>query len=396
MISFEEAYRLVRANVVPLNAVEVGLAESCGMVLAEDVSSDIDMPPFDKSFRDGYAVRASDIGSVPAILKVVGESKAGRAFPGRLEPGQAVHIMTGASVPEGADLVVMVEETEMISEDDVRINAGPKRGSFIGKKGDDVKKDAKVLEKGRPIREAELAVLATVGKARVKVFRRPSVAVIVTGDELVGVGEMPEKWQIRDCNGPLLVTMLRGEGFEVEDLGVVADQRGALKRAVQRGLKSDVLLLSGGVSAGKYDFVPEILESLGVRKVFHKARMKPGKPIYFGKLSERIIFGMPGNPVSAFLSYKIFVRPALNIMMGMDRGGFKTEKGVVNRPIKRGRRKTFLPTFASGDNGRWFLEPAGWRGSADIFALARSNAFAIIEAGEGMVEAGTAVEFFMW
>lgn len=384
---------MVREGVRPLGCVDVGVTDAVGMVLAEDVLSDIDMPPFDKSFRDGYAVRAVDIAEAPARLRIIGEVRAGGAFDGEVGPGEAVLIMTGAPIPKGADTVVMVEDTERISDGEVRIGIGMRPGSFIGLMGSDIAKGTKVLEKGRPIRHAEVAVLAACGRACVRVYKKPAVAVIVTGDELVSMEEVPQGSEIRDCNGPLLETMLTGDGFEVKNLGVVCDRPDLLKSSIEKGLGYDILLLSGGVSAGEYDYVPEILESLGVERVFHKVGQKPGKPLYFGRLGERAIFGMPGNPVSTFYCYKVFVRCALLRMMGYKVGGFKTEKGrLVGALADKSRRKAFIPVFVS-DAG---VRPVGWRGSADVFSLAESNAFAILPPEVTRLEAGAEVEFFRW
>jgi len=396
MLTFEEAVERVREYTPKLETGDVALENSLGAVLAADVCSDIDMPPFDKSFRDGYAVRSSDIASIPAILDVIGESKAGKPYDASLGKGQAVATMTGAPVPLGADAIVMIEDTERLFDGGVRVHSNSGVTQYMCRRGDDVAKGSIVLAKGTVVREAEVGVLATVGRARVHVFRCPTVAIIVTGDELVSCDQVPGEWGIRDCNGPLLTSLLKKDGYSVTNLGIVADDRESLKQAIEEGLESDVVLLSGGVSAGKYDFVPEMLESLGVEKIFHKARMKPGKPLYFGRKGDRLCFGMPGNPVSTFFCYNAFVRRALAQMKGLDFPELDIRDAVTQVALRRGRRKTFLPVCVNESNGSCEMNTVDWHGSADIFALSRSNALAVIDIGEGEISAGTSVPFFYW
>ena len=213
---------------------------------------------------------------------------------------------------------------------------------------------------------------------------------------MVPFDQLPSEWQIRDCNGSLLTSLLKKDGYSVTNVGIVVDDQESLRAAIEKGLESDVILLSGGVSVGKYDFVPEILESLCVKKIFHKAQMKPGKPLFFGRQGERLFFGMPGNPVSTFFCYNVFVRRALAQMKGQVFPELDIRDAVTQVALRRGRRKTFLPVRVEGSNTSYKMNTVDWHGSADIFALSRSNALAVIDIGEGEIPVGTPVPFFYW
>ncbi|HEX9186445.1 MAG TPA: gephyrin-like molybdotransferase Glp, partial [Vicinamibacteria bacterium] len=316
MIPFEEALAIVLAEVVPLADEEVALEDALSRVLAEDVPSDRDLPPFDRAAMDGYALRAGDVAGAPVALDVVGEVRAGQWPDLTVGPGQAARIMTGAPVPPGADAVQQVEKTQPLDEFRVTIQASVAEGANVGPRGSEVRAGDVVLARGRVIDPAAIAVLASAGKARVRAARRPVVALLVTGDEIVDVGAAPGPCQIRNSNGPAVTAQARLAGAEVRPLGVAPDQPDAIAEALRPGLSADVLVVSGGVSAGDYDLVEPALLELGATFLFTKVAIKPGAPLVFGRRGGTLVFGLPGNPVSAQVTFDLFVRPALLKMQG--------------------------------------------------------------------------------
>lgn len=381
MIPIAEAFRLIKATVVPLQPETVLLADAVGRVLASDVASDVDSPPHDKSVMDGYAVRSADIATSGTQLKVVETIVAG-AWPEKsVASGEAARIMTGAPLPEGADAVVMIELTESTSDDEVAIKIDSvESGKHIMRKASSLATGKTIFTAGHQVRPTDIGLLAEVGAHKVSVYKKPSIAVLPTGDELVNSSEFPGLGQIRNSNGPMLVAMNRSLGLEVNDLGIGRDNESDLQAAIERGLESDVLILSGGVSAGLLDLVPGILQKLGVKQVFHKVAVKPGKPLWFGVLekgqsgkgqSRTHVFGLPGNPVSSLVGFRVFVRTAINLLMNHpvpEPQPLKAELTIAHDV--RGNRPTYWP-------GRWVpsssetrkVEPIGWQGSSDLRAL---------------------------
>ncbi len=398
MITYEEAIELVLKNVPAPEPCDAELTTTFGMVLADDIFSDIDMPPFDKAVMDGFAVASSSINNA-AALKIIGEARAGSPFNGVVNAGEAVRIMTGAMLPKGADAVIKLEETEE-SGGFVKLNLPVRRGQDVHKRGCYITKGAKALSKGKRIGISDIAALASVGKRSVKVYRRPTVSVFSTGDELVDVREVPSHAHIRDVNLPMLVSMLARDDVEAQGLGIIPDNVDALRAAIKNGLASDILIMSGGVSAGKYDHVPELLALEGVEKVFHKVNIKPGKPIFFGRRDKTLVFGLPGNPVSAFVGYLLFVRPAILKMMGVHDPIPRMEMGVLQQDIERSDlRKEFVPVAIHPPllkGGRGDLTPIISSGSADVFCLSAADGFAVIEAGVSCLAKGAEMEFLKW
>jgi len=326
MVPVDEALEIVLRETRALPTEEIALDDAPGRVLAEDVRSDTDMPPFDRSAMDGYAVRAADVASVPARLTVTGEVAAG-AWPDRdLGPGEAIRIMTGAPVPGGATAVQQVEKTRALEDGRrVEILASVGEGANIALRGCEVREGDLVLDRGGVLGPAAVAVLASTGHARVRVSRSPRVAVLVTGDEIVDVTESPGPGQIRNSNGPAVAAQARLGGAQVRVLGVAPDREEETVAAVRDGLSAepDVLVVSGGVSAGDYDLVEPALEQLGVELLFTKVAIKPGAPLVFGRRKGTLVFGLPGNPVSAQVTFDVLVRAALLRMQGVH---------VVSRP----------------------------------------------------------------
>jgi molybdopterin molybdotransferase len=390
VVSVESALEIVLSHTPSLGHEETDLADAVGRVLAEDVRSDLDMPPFDRSAMDGYAVRAADVAHVPRVLDVVGMVRAGQQLERALAPGQAVQVMTGAPVPPGTSAVQQIEKTRPL-EGGRRVEilevAAP--GQNIARQGSEVRAGDVVLTAGSILDPAAVAVLAAVGKARPRVGRRPTVAVLVTGDELVDVWDTPSRGRIRNSNGYAVAAQARWAGAEVHSLGIVPDDRERIAEAVRQGFASDVLVISGGVSAGAFDLVEEVLARFDVGFLFTRVSLKPGAPLVFGRRGDKLVFGLPGNPVSAQVTFDLFVRSALLRMQGAQ---------VATRPMvevelleglrNRSGRRNYLPARVRFEGGRLVASAVPTLGSADLVAHARANALVILEADRLQAEAG--------
>ncbi len=402
MISMDEAIRIVLQHTSAIDGTYVDLMDALGCTLREDVRSDIDMPPFDKATMDGYAVVGEDVADArqenPAVLEVIEEIPAG-SVPGKVvSNGQASRIMTGAPMPDGADTVVMVEDT--VAERDglgVRVLAVTEEGRNVVPLGEDVRCNQIVLEAGTLIRPPEIGILATVGVVSVPVYRRPIVGVVATGSEIVEPGNHPAAGQIRNSNGYSMMAQALRSGAQTRYLGIVEDDEAALNAVISRGLdECDVVLLSGGVSAGIYDLVQGAMRDCGVEIFFDRILMKPGKPLTFGALGKKLVFGLPGNPVSAVVGLELLVRPAVRKMQRMSE---------VHRPMVRGKlaqgfrqspgRKQFVPARSEEVNGCWESRWVGHHGSADLFSLSRANSLFVVEAEVEALDAGAEVDIVL-
>ncbi|MGB2754530.1 MAG: gephyrin-like molybdotransferase Glp, partial [Phycisphaerae bacterium] len=375
------ALRIVLEKSPRLEAVEVPLPEADGAVLAEPVASDSDLPPFDKSAMDGYAVRSADLARLPVDLAIVESLPAGTAPTRPIQGGTCAKIMTGAPVPAGADCVVKVEDTEALPDERVRIlRTDP--GRNICARGEDVRKGETVLEVGRVLRPPEIGLLASVGRERVRTVRRPAVAVLATGDELVSVSTVPGPGQIRDANSWSLLACCRRAGVGAESLGVARDTLDHLGDRIARGLERDVLLVSGGVSVGEWDLVPKVLRDLGVTIHFATVRMKPGKPTLFATHGRGLVFGLPGNPVSTIVGFHLFVLPALRRMMGwVDPAPPTVTATLAIGAEVRGNRTAFVPAVLRREGKTWAAEVIETRGSADLVGFSRADALLALEPG---------------
>jgi len=392
MMEPAEALRIVLEKTPRLEAVEVPLPEADGAVLDESVASDSDLPPFDKSAMDGYAVRSADLARLPADLAVVESLPAGTAPTRPIQGGTCAKIMTGAPVPAGADHVVKVEDTEALPDGRVRIlRTDPGRNICL--RGEDVRKGETVLKVGRVLRPPEIGLLASVGRERVRIVRRPMVAVLATGDELVSVSTVPGPGQIRDANSWSLLACCRRAGVGAESLGVARDTLDHLGERIARGLERDVLLVSGGVSVGEWDLVPKVLRDLGVTIHFATVRMKPGKPTLFATHGRGLVFGLPGNPVSTIVGFHLFVRPALGKMMGQaDPAPPALEATLAGETKVHGSRMTFVPAILRQEGETWVVKAVETRGSADLVGFSRADALVVLEPGTH--PAGTRVEAY--
>jgi molybdopterin molybdotransferase len=389
MLSVCEALEIVLSKCRPLPARDAALtADNLGLVLAEDVASDLDMPPFDKALMDGFAVRCADL-SATSTLPVQGEVTAGQTAPA-LAAGQAIRIMTGAPVPAGADAVIRIEDTQPAGDNGVEIRVTPaKPGQFILSRGREMRHGDVVIRSGSVLRPQELGLLATVGRISVKVVPAPSVAVLATGDELVEASATPGPGQLRNSNGPMLTAQATRTGARTKYLGIGRDDIAALLALATDGLKSSILVLSGGVSMGTKDYVPGVLQELGVEPHFHQVAMKPGKPLFFGTRGETLVFGLPGNPVSSFCGFELFVRPAIRKMAGHAAAESEWQEAALDEEFTHGSdRPTYHPAWLENVAGVNRVKAVPWFGSPDLRALTKANALLFLPVGKQTFPAG--------
>ncbi len=396
MISVHEALSSVWEAVEVLPPVSMPLSGGFGLILSQDVKSDVDIPPFDKSAMDGFAVRSQDIEEVPALLDVLPKTIfAGEASRVSLAPGQAIRIMTGAPVPSGADAVVMVEHTSLKGER-VEIRRKVLPGENICRKGEDVRKGAVAVSRGTFISPQVAGLLASLGAVSVRVHRRPEVALISTGNEIVEPDTVPPAGKIRNSNASIVLCELSCNAFPACYLGIASDKPSILSRLIREALQRDLLLITGGVSVGERDFVPEVLKSLGANIYFHGVAIKPGKPLLFAHIERTFIFGLPGNPVSVLSTFHVFVRIALQKMMGLSQPALPVLSALLsNRLDKKGNRYSFHPARTWVEDGIWRTEALEWHGSADIAGASRANSFICIPANSGSLASNSRVNVFL-
>jgi molybdopterin molybdotransferase len=390
VISYEQALETVLAHTPALLPEGVPLGLSLGRVLAEDVRADLDLPPFDRVAMDGYAVRAEDTRHTLVVLDVVARVLAGQVPSRAVGAGEAVSVTTGAPVPPGATAVVPVESTRLLAGgQQVQVTERAAAGAHIAPRGSEARAGDVVLAGGQTIGPAGIAVLAAAGRSCVRVGRRPQVALLVTGDELVDVSASPAPGQIRDANGPALAAAACAAGAELRELGRAPDQPEPLAAAIASGLDTDVLLVSGGVSAGTADLVEAALARNAVEVLFDRVAIKPGAPLVFGRRGATLVFGLPGNPVSAQVTFDLFVRPALLRMQGARVLARPTvEVELLAGAANRSGRQAHLPARVRWERGRLVAQPLPSRGSADVVAHARANALLVLDAGRLRAEAG--------
>lgn len=403
VLTFEQADSAVRQycrKIPPPQSETVSLLGSLGRVLAEAVAADRDFPPFSRATRDGYAVRAADLEKVPARLSVIGQIRAGGSFSGSVKAGQAVEIMTGAAVPDGADAVVMVEHTSAAG-DEVDVRRGVASGENVVPAGAEARAGDVLLQPGTRIRPAQIALLAAVGKANINVYRKPQVAVLSTGDELVDVSEAPGQNQIRNSNSYSLCAQVTQAGGEPLQLPVAPDEERKITTLAQAGLESaELLLLSGGVSMGKFDLVEQVLSRLGAQFFFTGALIQPGRPIVFGEIRKNSrpipFFGLPGNPVSVMTTFDLFVRPVLEALSGAAPSRTPATAARLKRSLKTKTGLTrFLPAILGGGLYDPEVEVVPWQGSGDLFAASRANCYLVLSPDREMIEAGDMVTVVM-
>ncbi len=397
MISVAEAVQIVRNQTASLPSERVPLSRALGRILAEDILADSDLPPFNRAQMDGYAVRATDVKEAPVRLRIVGESAAGRGWHQELQEGQAVRIMTGAPVPAGADAVQQVELTHELRDGTVvEILESVEVGRSIVNRGKEITGGTTVLRPGIPITAQMIAVLASFGYGEVSVGQTPRVSVFATGTELVDVDERPGQDQIRDSNNYTIEAYARLANASVERLPLAGDEPSTLARRIKAAAKeAEIVITSGGVSMGVYDFTKSALKELEAEIFFEKVALKPGKPTVFGRLpSGTLIFGLPGNPVSVSVTFNLFARTAIWTMQGANEPSLKPETAVLANSVKAAKdRETYFPaqTFTN-DDGQLVAFPLKWGGSSDFVSFASATALIHLPAGAGMVEAESIVK----
>lgn len=388
MISLGDAQARVHAVVGPLPVVEVAVADAIGLVIAEEVIAPEAIPPFANTAMDGFAIRFADIASAtpgtPVSLPIVGTVAAGAVAERPLEAGEAMRIMTGAPIPDGSDAVIMVELTES-DDTNVRCNAAVPQGNHIRPAGDDLSAGTIVFEPGTTITPAHIGVLSSVGRTHVSVHRRPRIGVFSTGDELVVGPATLAPGQIRDSNRPQLLALVAEAGAEPVDLGVLRDDHDEIDAALRAAVDGcDALITSGGVSMGDFDFVKAVLAELG-DLTWMQVAIKPAKPLAFGVLLETPIFGLPGNPVSSAVSFELFARPAIRMMMGRPDTQRTHEWAVADEALGRSHdgKTHFQRVVASQQSDGWHVRSAGGQGSHQLAALAAANGLAVLPDGDG-------------
>jgi molybdopterin molybdotransferase len=390
MLSVIEAMEIVRTHVTPLPAQKTPLGpEVLGCLLAEDITSDLDLPPFDKAMMDGFALRSADLRDGTAELTIIEEIPAGKTPTKTVGTMQASRIMTGAPTPVGADAVVMIENCQ-IDGNRVRVQEPRIKARLnILDRAKEMRNGETVLRAGTTLRPQELGLLAAVGRTSVLLQRPARVAVLPTGDEIVPPDVKPGPGQIRNSNGAMLVGQVQRAGGVPTFLGIARDEAAHLRTLISQGLESDVLILSGGVSAGKLDLVPGVLEELGVKALFHKVAMKPGKPVLFGVKDNKLVFGLPGNPVSSLVCFELFVRVAIRRLMAQDPGPSWIIAATLAKDYAyRTDRPTYHPAWLHMTEHGPRVEPVPWFGSPDLRGVMSANAFMVIQPGDHQFKAG--------
>ena len=405
VLSFEDARQVVTECAEQLRSThsagteKLPLLEAQGRVLAQEIRADRDFPPFPRATRDGYAVQSSDVNQAPIKLKVVGQIKAGGLPPAgftELQAGEAVEIMTGAPVPPGADAVVMVEYTDLARADQVLIKRSPTPGENVVPRGSEGRQGEVLLHPGTRIGYPQIAVAAAVGASEVEVFQRPKIAILSTGDEVIPVTAMPAENQIRNSNGFSLAAQIVLAGGEPLQLPIAPDEPGRLRELIAKGLDCDLLLLSGGVSMGKYDLVEQVLADFSPAFLFTGCKIQPGKPVVFGRAHRlgkaTYFFGLPGNPISTMVTFELFARELvhalsharpepLRFVQARLKAGFKTKTGLTR----------FLPGFICFDDRESKVELMRWQGSGDIVSLACANCYVVVHPEQEKYEAGESI-----
>lgn len=398
MISVSSAINIIDRETGTLSSERVAIGDSVGRILAEPIVADTDLPPFDRSQMDGYAVIAKDTAKAPVTLDLVGESAAGRGWHHALKRGQAIAIMTGAPVPEGADAVQKIELTQLIADGRVEILEPTEKGRYIIRRGDEIKKGETIFKAGEVVTENMISAMAAFGYAKVKVAKQPRVAILGTGSEIVEINKKPGRDQIRNSNSVMLEILSRKFGGTATILPIAKDDISDLKFQISNASKkADLLIITGGVSVGKYDHTKTALTELGAEIFFEKIRLKPGKPAVFARLGKCLVFGLPGNPVSAAVTFHLFVRPALLQMQNAAEPSAKLGLAVLATDTRGAKeRDTYLPaSLSSSKLGQLIAHPLKWSGSSDFVGFARAEALIVVPQGSQLPKGSVAAIVYL-
>lgn len=396
MISVDEALNRILSHIQPLGLEKVSILDALGRVIGEDIYAKRNIPPLDNSGMDGYALRSEDIQKAckesPVRLEVIEDLPAGAMSTKTIEKGKAIRIMTGAPIPKGADTVVPVEDTER-GDGFVLILKAVGFGENIRKSGEDVKKGERVISHGDVLRPAEVGMIASLGRSFVSVYQRPLVAILCTGDELVDVdGELHES-RIISSNSYTLSAQVKSCGAIPIQLGIAKDRKEEIAEKLLQGLRADVLISSAGVSVGDYDFVKDVMKEVGMEMLFWKVAMRPGQPLAFGKIGNKPVFGLPGNPVSSMVSFEQFVRPSLLKMMGHKKLFRPVIEAVIKEDFKKAiGRRYFLRGYVSFENGQYVVTTTGEQGSGILKSMVKANGLIVIPEDLEIVRAGEKVK----
>jgi molybdopterin molybdotransferase len=398
MLTFEEARRKVIAQLEtrkgPRATEQVRVGEALGYVLAQEIKTDREYPPFNRATRDGYAVFAADA-KAGATLKCTGEIKAGDRVTKELWAETCVQIMTGAAVPSGADAVVMIEHTKR-EGDQVRFERAAVTGQNFVPRGSEARAGQTLLTPGTRLGYAELALAAQVGAAELKCGAKPRVAILSTGDEIVPVDSVPGRFQIRNSNSVSLAAQVRLAGGKPVLLGNAMDREDDLSSKIRRGLQEDLLILSGGVSMGKYDLVEKVLKEMATEFYFDAVAIRPGKPVVFGKCGEKFVFGLPGNPVSTMVTFELFVAPAVDLLSGAEARELPIVEAKLGEALNEKPGVThFLPARLEGQRPDREVKALKWQGSGDVSALGRANCFLVVPIEKEKIETGERVDVML-
>ena len=395
MITAAEAKGIILKNIKIKKPQRVPLSGALDLVLVRDIKAANSLPPFSNSAMDGFAVKSKDTKSaseeMSVKLRVVGDLPAGHYSKKILKHGEAIRIMTGAPLPQGADSVVMVENTKSDSKY-VGIFKAAKHGENVRQKGEDVKTGEVVLKKGAVVTPQRIGMLAALGFKEVLAYPKIKVSILATGEELIRPGEKLRPGKIRDANSYILSSLVTALGVEPVNLGVVKDDLKEIGRKIKQGLRSDMLLISGGVSVGDYDYVKAALDNLGIKRLFWKVAIKPGKPIVFGKVKNKPVFGVPGNPVSAFICFTEFIAPAILKAMGKDYRDIYAS-AILGRDIRKEKGKIyFMSAILSNRNGKCYVTPIMPQNSAMLRPLSQANAILVLDEESNCIKSGAAVK----
>jgi molybdopterin molybdotransferase len=397
-LTYEQALQTVRERLGPARGLRptewLPLEQVRGRVLAQNLTADRDYPPFHRSARDGYAVRSGEVATAPVCLQCVGEARAGNPYQGDLT-GRArccVQIMTGAPLPEGADAVAMIEYTR-VEGDRVEVQRPVAAGENVIRKGSEARAGHVVLPRGRRLGAGEMGLLAAMGGVQVCVFGQPTVAILPTGDEVVPVEQAPQWFQIRNSNSLALAAQVAAAGGVPRPLGIAPDDAPALRGLIEQGLEADLLLLSGGVSVGKYDLVARVMSEMGAELYFHGVAIRPGKPLAFGRVGDTFFFGLPGNPVSTFVTFELLARPAIALLSGAEFECPVFLRARLGKPLRQKTGLTvFMPARVELESGDPVVSLVSWQGSGDLVGVTAANCFIVTHPQQAELAAGDWVD----